>query len=149
MDQASKVRDIIILERPCYAVTIRIEPKCSDHHWWGKNSYTETVITAMSEAIDFVKQHRGSPTVSMIGHSAGGGLSLLIAARRDDVTSVVTTSAALDFDAIVAYQVRALSIPKDYRIAGKSPVDLADRLSKLSQLHIYGTMDSIIPQENW
>jgi len=151
MDRLVPQRDVVFIERPCYAVTPRIDPKCKSDYWWGRGRYSEPVIAAMNEAVDWVKQKRGASRINLIGESAGGALAVLIAARRSDVAGVVTLSAALDLELISRHQAKIASLngaEEMYRNA-VSPLAQASRIRNVPQLHMRGSNDQFIPVENW
>ncbi len=81
----------LYLGRPCYFGTD--DPQC-EPLWWTFGRYSEQVVRSMNKALDTLILN-GQP-LSLIGHSGGGTLAMLMAARRDDVVAVVTLAGNLD-----------------------------------------------------
>ncbi|WP_341893733.1 hypothetical protein [Ferrovibrio terrae] len=148
-DSAPAGRSIYILERPCFAVTPKTDPKCSDHYWWDRGRYSEPVLVAVSKAIDEAKAMSGARVVHLIGTSSGGTLAVLVAARRDDIASIRTISAALDTEATFKYQAGKYGAAADFVVDGQNPLQVAEKLSRIPQLHIRGKRDELIPQQAW
>ncbi|WP_341702636.1 hypothetical protein [Ferrovibrio sp.] len=148
MDRAVAHRDLVFIERPCFAVTVEQDANCSDDYWWGRGRYSEPVVAALSSAVDWVKEKRKARAVRLLGGSSGGALAMLVAARRTDVISIATLSAVFDFNLMGRFQ------SSQYRtelsiFVGDSPQLMAQKLKNIQQIHIFGTRDELIPQENW
>lgn len=88
----------IYLGRPCYFDTN--DAQCNAH-WWTFGRYSERVVNSMNAIIDTVIN--GAESVVLIGHSGGGTLAMLMAARRDDVAAVITLAGNLNVSAWTAH----------------------------------------------
>lgn len=123
----------LYLGRPCYFNLG--DSRCSAQ-WWTHWRYSETVVDSLDTVIDqFASEYQG---VALFGHSGGGALAMLLAARREDVRSVVTLAGNLDIDAWADY--RGYS-----RLQGSlNPVLSPPLASKVYQLHLIGERDTII-----
>ena len=84
----------IYLNRPCYGLA-KLPPEC---HFtlWTDGRYSHTVVEAMNQGLDELRRRHGAQRLVLIGHSGGGALAMLLAARRQDVAAVVTIGANLD-----------------------------------------------------
>lgn len=109
--------------------------------YWSDKRLAEESVDAASRAIDMAKGVAGADRVHLIGYSGGGGLAVLLAERRRDVTMLTTVAGLLD----TYWWVRQ----KRYRpLAGSlNPADKAVCLANVRQIHFYGEDDSIIPPE--
>jgi len=91
---ASDPKGALYLGRPCYfgsAGTPPCEPRL-----WTFERFGETVVSAMSDALNtWAGQHPGQK-ITLIGYSGGGVLALLIAERLPSVQRVVAVSAPID-----------------------------------------------------
>jgi hypothetical protein len=160
---ADPSRDIIILERPCYAVTAKRDKNCEDMAWTREKRMHPQVIEAMSKAVTAVKKMRAKSEVHLLGVSAGGSIALLIAARRDDVGSVMTQAAPFDFAfvdpwqrAVMAKVNEAMGLkpwngPAGNAMCGnpcEDPLSKVSQLGTIPQIHFYGSSDVIVPPEN-
>ncbi|MBE9538524.1 MAG: alpha/beta hydrolase [Proteobacteria bacterium] len=123
----------LYLGRPCYFNLG--DPRCSAQ-WWTHWRYSETVVASLDKVIDqFASEYQG---VALFGHSGGGALAMLLAARREDVRSVLTLAGNLDIDAWADY--RGYS-----RLEGSlNPVLSPPLAPKVQQLHLIGERDAII-----
>lgn len=82
----------IFLGRPCYFV--RHVSDCKDDRWWTSHRYSEPVVAGLDAVLDrYAQSYSG---IVLIGHSGGGTLAYLLAARRDDVEVLVSLAANLD-----------------------------------------------------
>jgi hypothetical protein len=106
--------------------------------YWSSGRLAPEVVQAASLAIDDVKAKTGAQRVHLVGFSGGGGLAVLVAARRADVASLVTVAGLLDIDWWVqnsGWQPLAASL---------NPAAYAQNVANVPQIHIYGTSDRII-----
>ena len=102
--------------------------------------YAEPVIAATNQAIDRLLATSGARGVWLYGHSGGGAVALLVAARRDDVLGVVTVSGMLDtlaWTRMNGMPPLALSL---------NPADATARLERVPQLHFVGAEDEVVPE---
>lgn len=126
------------IARPCQYVLEKGKGRC-DVAFWTHARYSEPVLTAISQAIDQVVLRVGARDVVLVGYSGGGTIAALLAARRTDVSAVVTVASNLDTDFWVAlHRVTPL-------YESLNPAREADRLGPLPQLHFVGVEDEIVP----
>jgi len=134
---------ILYLARPCQYVLDggnKSRGRGCDPVYWSARRYGDEVIAALNGAIDQAKQRTGAQTVSLIGYSGGGTVAVLIAARRRDVTRLVTIVPVLDHGAWTAHH-------KVSPLTGSlNPVDVAASLGYLPQRHFFGAVDEIAPR---
>jgi hypothetical protein len=107
--------------------------------YWASGRLAPEVVQSASYAIDEVKRKTGAQRVHLVGFSGGGGLAVLVAARRDDVASLVTVAGLLDIDWWVqnsGWQPLSASV---------NPAKYANIVANIPQIHFYGTSDRVIP----
>lgn len=128
--------NVLYLARPCQFVSP--SPRC-DLRWWTSHRYAERVLGAIDDAIDRLRGPRRGHGLTLIGHSGGGVVAALLAARRDDVDALVTVASPLSL--------RAWTEQLDLSpLAGSvDPVDSATRSAGIAQLHLAGGRDRIVP----
>lgn len=131
---------VAYLARPCQYQPLTPQPACKPQLWTDER-YGPSVIQAVDRGIDKLKQHAGAAQIELVGFSGGGTVALLVASGRQDVVGVRTVAGNL---AVVAFTqhhgVRPMRGSLD-------PVDFADQLAKLPQLHALGAEDQVVPPE--
>jgi pimeloyl-ACP methyl ester carboxylesterase len=126
------------LGRPCQYLREADLRKC-DPELWMRGRFSNEAVAAMSLAVDQIKRIYGAAEVNLVGYSGGGAMAALIAARRSDVSCLVTVAAPLDTRAWTdAIGVSPLSL-------SLNPADDADRLRRVPQTHFRGGRDKIVP----
>lgn len=89
------------LGRPCYFGEAE-SAGCSPWMWtFGR--YSETVVAAMTVALQDIIAVRQVREVTLIGYSGGGVIAWLLAERVPEVTRLITIAANLDVDAWTAH----------------------------------------------
>ncbi|MEP4378376.1 MAG: alpha/beta fold hydrolase [Alphaproteobacteria bacterium] len=135
---ADPARQVAYLARPCQFTGGRDARNCSLAHWTERR-YAPEIIDAMDAALDTLLDMTGSSTVELVGHSGGGTIAALLAARRDDVVRLVTVAGLLDIGHWVAHhELTPLTGSLD-------PADFASQLRHVPQLHLVGSDDDIVP----
>ena len=121
------------LTRPCYEEETM--PANCTPELWTSGRYSETVVSALMQAIEQI-----APTgdIELVGYSGGGTLATLIAHRLPSVSRVLTLAANLDHD---AWSEHHGSLPLTSSL---NPVDDAPT-SDRSELHLFGADDTIAP----
>lgn len=134
----SKSGAVAYLGRPCQYITDN--QQCTRQYWTGSRFSTE-VIELSSQAIDQIKLEYRATDVELVGYSGGAAVALLLAAKRDDVVSVVTVAGNLDTD-------RWTEFHRITPLAGSlNPANYIQELSRIPQVHYVGENDKIIPPE--
>lgn len=134
-DDAAKV---VYLARPCqYNRQRRDGSACSAAYWTSARLAPEVVRTT-NEAIDDIKRRYGAARIELAGYSGGGGLAVLVAAERNDVTAIRTAAANLDTD--LFSRLHGVS-PMSQSL---NPKEAATRVAHIPQLHVTGGADRIV-----
>ena len=129
---------VLYLGRPCqYAPTeaIGCDPKL-----WTVARYGDDVIQATGDRLTQIVSDtaKGHP-VTLVGYSGGGVIAALLAAKHIDVALFVSVAAPLDLEAWTYLK----GVP---RLAlSDSPLEYADRLAQIPQLHFTSDADQIVP----
>lgn len=127
---------ILYLGRPCYFDTA--DAACTPE-WWTFYRYGATVVQSMNAVLDRYAQAFAG--VALFGHSGGGTLTMLMAARRSDVGVLVTVGGNLDTHAWTA-QHNYAPLTGSLDPARQPPLPAAIR-----QLHLLGEEDEVITRE--
>jgi len=127
------------LARPCqYQQPLDKEPLCQQSYWTNKR-YAEEVISASEQALTQIKIAFAAKHIILVGYSGGAAVAALLAARRDDVTALITLAGNLDHKAWTQlHRVSPL-------IGSLNPVDYQQQLQAIPQIHFVGENDQIIP----
>lgn len=129
---------VAYLGRPCQHLEPEVLAGCNPALWM-RGRFSEDAVAAMDLAVSRLKQNAGAAAVNLVGYSGGGAMAALLAARRNDVSCLVTLAAPLD---TVAWT-RALKVsPLDYSL---NPADFAKKLSAVKQTHFRGAKDTVVP----
>lgn len=72
-------------------------------------SYKEWV-NATNDAVDFLREEKATRKIVLAGHSLGGSISLILAAKRNDITAVVTFSSPVRYKFLVRAPIKILGI---------------------------------------
>jgi pimeloyl-ACP methyl ester carboxylesterase len=129
---------VAYLGRPCQYLEPEALAGC-DPALWMRGRFSEDAVAAMDHAVSRLKKSTGAAEVNLVGYSGGGAMAALIAARRSDVSCLVTIAAPLDTRAWT----EALKVsPLDYSL---NPADVARKLSAVRQTHFRGRKDTVVP----
>jgi pimeloyl-ACP methyl ester carboxylesterase len=92
----------------------------------------------MHGAVDQLKADYSAQHIVLVGYSGGGAIASLLAARRDDVSALITVAGNLDHQ-------RWTTIKNISPLTGSlNPIDSVQAISA-PQWHFYGRQDTIIP----
>lgn len=130
-------RKAIYLARPCQFIT---QSSCSNRYWTSARFATE-VITAYDQIINQLKRRYSIKNFSIVGYSGGAAIAALIAARRDDITHLISVAGNLDHK---AWSEHHKISPLDESL---NPADYAKQLAAIQQHHFIGKQDKVIPQK--
>lgn len=128
------------LARPCQYVETGARRNCAQRYWTS-HRFAPEVVDATSRAVDALKRRWAARQVELIGFSGGGALALLVAARRDDVSRVVTVAGNLDH----AAWTRELRLTPLFGSLNAAD-DAVHGLGGTEQVHFSGAQDRTIPR---
>lgn len=131
--------NIAWVARPCQYTPMSRNPECKVMYWTS-GRFATNVVASVDAAVSAIKQAAGAARIHLVGYSGGGGIAVLVAARRDDVTSIRTLAANLDHGAFTSHH--HVSSMSD----SLNPADVADRVKEVAQLHLVGARDEAIPE---
>lgn len=127
----------VYLARPCQFLDAA-KPACPQGLWTHAR-FASVVVDNLDEAITLLKTRHGAERLTLVGYSGGAALSLLLAARRDDVVRIVTVAGNLDHQQWTTHhRVSPLS-------GSLNPAELRAQLFQIDQIHLVGERDSIMP----
>lgn len=123
--------------RPCQYTR---DEKCSSEYW-SSHRFSPEVIQSYQEALDQLKRAYGIHSFALIGYSGGGAVAALTAAKRDDVSRLITVAGNLDTALWVNLQgLEPLN-------GSLNPADEAANLEHIPQIHFIGANDTVMPKE--
>ena len=129
---------VAYLGRPCQYLEPAELAQC-DPALWMLGRFSEDAVAVMDAAVSRIKKNYGAAEVNLVGYSGGGSMAALVAARRNDISCLVTIAAPLDTNAwTTALKVSSLS----YSL---NPADFAHKLAHVRQTHFRGRQDTLVP----
>jgi hypothetical protein len=129
----------VLLGRPCYD-GLADDAGCRPALWMDER-YSEAVVASMAAALREILAQGSYRRVAWFGHSGGGSLAMLLAARVPETAAVVTAAANLDIDAWAASR-GARPFVGSLNPARQPPLSAA-----VVQRHYAGGRDEIVPPE--
>ncbi len=127
----------VYIGRPCYNGT----SKADGCHvsMWTSGRYSKQVVRGMTEVIEGIMAENNFDEVKLIGHSGGGALAMLIAARLHAVSHVVTIAGNLDTLAWTTHH----GYSRLY--TSLNPAEQPDLPEHIIQWHLVGGRDNVVP----
>ena len=125
------------LARPCQFVDAE-RTGCSARYWTSQR-FAPTVIAAEDRALDALKSRFQARRLTLVGYSGGGAVAALLAARRSDVTRLVTVAGNLDSAAWARHH-HVLPLT-----GSLNPADAIGALEGIPQWHFVGGRDAVVP----
>ena len=130
-------QNVAYLARPGQ-LTASGKPDC-DSVYWSQMRFSREVVSAMNSAIDYLKEKSRSKEINLIGYSGGAAIAVIIAAQRNDITSIRTIAGNLDHEAVSRYH------KVDSLKGSLNPIDFAAKIASIPQRHFVCANDSVIP----
>jgi pimeloyl-ACP methyl ester carboxylesterase len=127
----------VYLGRPCY-FGLSGDRGC-DPGYWTIRRFAPEVLDSLAAALRLEAARAQVTDIEIYGHSGGGTLAVLLAARVPEVTRIITIGANLD--------TAAWSALHGYTplLGSLNPVDEGSRLKNVSALHLVGSKDTNTP----
>lgn len=133
---AADTSPALFIGRPCY---FRVKDPLCEPRLWTRDRYSETVVQSIDAIINIYAGQYAE--IVLMGHSGGGTLAMLIAARRHDVVAVITLAGNLDT------QKWAQLHHYDELSGSLNPASGKPLPSTIFQRHYLGTRDRTITEE--
>ncbi len=130
---------VVYLGRPCQYVRGLAREGCGDNRWWTSHRFAPEVMRSTHAALDTLKHRFHASRLELVGYSGGGTVAAVVAAQRQDVQRLVTVAGNLDPAAWT--RINRLSP----MAALQNPADMASQLAHVSQWHVAGKADTVIP----
>ncbi|WP_188748386.1 alpha/beta hydrolase [Marinobacterium zhoushanense] len=128
-------KNAIYLGRPCQ---YQSRSDCPSRYWLERR-FSAEVIQSYEQALDQLKQRYAVESYTLIGFSGGGAIAALLAAKRTDVSFLITVAGNLD----TQYWTKHHHIsPLEGSL---NPRDSVPQLARVKQWHFVGSNDRIIP----
>lgn len=128
----------LYLTRPCYGLDPL--PQGCDPSLWTSDRYSKKVVDSLNKAINQHQKQYKTTRYTIIGHSGGGALAMLLAAKRKDIAAVITVAANLNHNKWTQY---FGYLP----LSGSLNPPHSDQLIHLQQQwHLIAGNDKVIPE---
>jgi hypothetical protein len=129
----------VLLGRPCYD-GLADDAGCRPALWMDER-YSDAVVASMAAALRQILAVGAYRRVAWFGHSGGGSLAVLLAARVPETAAVVTAAANLDIDAWAA------SRGARPFVGSLNPARQPALSADVVQRHYAGGRDEVVPPE--
>ena len=127
---------VLYIARPCQYLPEPELHSC-DKKYWTSHRYAGEVIDAINSVIN--RYVHSSTKTGLVGYSGGATIAALVAARRKDVSWLVTLAGNMDHRAwTTLHKISALD-------GSLNPPDYAGELGHVPQLHLVGEDDVTVP----
>lgn len=127
--------NVVYVARPCQYTPMHVNPKCNPVYWSDRRM-SEEVVRSMNEVVETLARDQ---RISLVGYSGGGGIAVLVAARNKHVHDIITLAGNLDHISFNQHH------KKRPMIGSLNPIDYAQQLNNIPQLHLSGGDDKIVP----
>ena len=127
------------LARPCQYPAVSERQRQCQPRFWTSHRYGSEMLQTMDNAIEQLKALSGADRLELVGYSGGGALAILLAARRDDVTSVRTVAGNLDQQTFSRHHGVA---PLRQSL---NALEHAADTARIPQIHFSGNQDNVVP----
>ncbi len=128
--------NVAYLARPCQYIA----SKACHYRYWTYARFAPEVVKSLNDAVDQLKNKTGAQRIDLIGFSGGGGLVLLMAAKRADVDRVISVAGNVSTDAWTRYH-HITPLKRSL-----NPVQALPEISQNTRLcFIYGDHDRVFP----
>lgn len=129
---------LLYLARPCQFTPMARNPACRPAYW-SDLRYAPEVIDAMDNALSQYVARLKPARLELVGYSGGGAVAVLLAARRQDVSSIRTIAGNLDHVAVNRWH-QVSQMP-----GSLNPIDVAHQVAPIPQRHFSGADDRVVP----
>jgi alpha/beta hydrolase fold len=129
---------VAYIGRPCQYLDEEALADCDPNLWVG-GRFSEAAVAMVDRAVDALVARTGARRLTLIGHSGGGAMAALVAARRRDVACFASIASPLDTTAWTQ------SIGVSPLRTSLNPADQAARLASIPQVHFTGAEDETVP----
>lgn len=134
-----KAENVIYIARPCQYTGMISPAEICDSSYWNESSFSQTVLDAYNKALDDIAMRYDINNFDLIGYSGGGAIATLLAAQREDVTSLRTVAGILDHEAYTQ------TTQREPLVDSLNPASKAVALNKMPQYHFIGGRDDKVP----
>lgn len=130
---------ILYIARPCMYLEQERLQDCPEI-FWSSHRYSEEVISSINQVINWAVGKSSTKSLTLVGYSGGGTVAALVAARRNDVASLLTIASNLNHKFWTdLHDISPLTGSLD-------PLEYLNNLSRIKQTHFVGAKDKVVPK---
>lgn len=130
--------NVIYIARPCQYTPLEKDGHC-ENKYWSLCRFSKEVVDSVNDAVSYYAKSFANPQINLVGYSGGAAVATLIAAEREDVSSLRTVAGNLDHVAVNKFH-NVTNLDDSL-----NPIDVAGKLANLPQYHFAGEKDEIVP----
>jgi len=129
---------VAYLARPCQFIT---QPTLCNSAVWTSERFSQKAIQATDQAINRLKARTQAQKMILVGYSGGAAVALLVAARRHDVSMIISVAGNVN----PHLWVNTLGMQP---LAGSlDPRHFVNELSQIPQVYLVGGQDRVVSSE--
>lgn len=129
---------VAYLGRPCQYTDAQADVRCRKTVWTDAR-FGEAVIQSVDAAINQLKSQTGARQITLVGYSGGGAVALLVSARRDDVSRIITVAGNMDPQSwTIHMRLRPLYGSLD-------TATVIEQTAAIPQIYFVGEKDKVVP----
>lgn len=129
---------VLYIGRPCQFSPNIARTPCATRYWTTAR-YADEIIQSVESVLDAELRRRPARTIHLVGYSGGGAVAILLAARRRDITTIVTVAGNLD------HRLHTSTFNLQPLTGSLNPRDVAREIAAIPQIHYAGARDPIVP----
>lgn len=127
----------VYIARPCQY----IKQNSCESKYWTSHRFNTKIIQSFDEALNNLKKNHKNSSFTLVGYSGGAAVAALTAAKRNDISKLITVAGNLDTDKWVKYHhISSLD-------GSLNPADFTEELENTTQYHLIGENDTVVPEE--
>lgn len=127
----------VYIARPCQY----IKQNSCESKYWTSHRFNTKIIQSFDEVMSNLKKNHKNRSFTLVGYSGGAAVAALTAAKRNDISKLITVAGNIDTD-------KWVKLNRISPLSGSlNPADFTKHLENIQQFHLIGNNDKIVPKD--